>query len=168
MNIVKVEACDQMVERNVCYELDGVFYVRCWHCGKPVRVERHLTAADIRREQPGESQYFCNEACEKAWFLAVYPTVDDALFAGEEERAEKFFKMKIYLSDQTVKNLIKHDCDYGSAEDTEEMELMEKVVSQLSRRGSDKKFDLSPEVFEFVIDRLDWYCGAYWDEQKED
>lgn len=66
-----------------------------------------------------------------------------------------------------VKNIVRHDCDYGSAEDAEELELMEQVVSELSRRGADNKFDLSPEVFDFVITKLDWYCGAYWNEQKE-
>lgn len=92
MEIVKVENMEQMTDGNVCYEMAGRFYSRCWNCGKPVELDHHRTAADIRREQPGESRYFCDEVCEKTWFLTEYPTLDDALLAGEEERAEKFFK----------------------------------------------------------------------------
>lgn len=73
--------------------------------------------------------------------------------------------MKIYLSQNTVDYIRKNDCDIASAFDKEEAAIMEKALEELSRRGEDHKFDLSPEVFEFVLSNLDWYCSAYGDEQ---
>lgn len=69
--------------------------------------------------------------------------------------------MKIYLSETTVEIIKRNDCDLGSAADDLEYDLMEKVLCELSRRGTDHKFDLSEDVFDFVISKLDWYATTY-------
>lgn len=69
--------------------------------------------------------------------------------------------MKIYLSEKTIEMIKRNDCDLGSSVDDMEYELMEKVLCELSRRGEDHKFDLSDDVFDFVISKLDWYANSY-------
>lgn len=75
---------------NIYYELDGEFYQRCWNCGKPVAVDWHLTKSDLNRDDVVE-EAFCDGKCEREWFLGEYRTLDSAMFAGEEEKAEKFY-----------------------------------------------------------------------------
>ena len=64
MEIVKIENFDEMTANNVYYELDGKFYARCWTCGKPVAVDHHRTASDLRREEESEEVYFCDKTCK--------------------------------------------------------------------------------------------------------
>ena len=58
-------------------------------CGKPVEIDYHRTAHDLRNDT--FIQEFCDESCEKDWFLANYPTRASAQTAGEEERSSKFY-----------------------------------------------------------------------------
>lgn len=91
MEVVKVESLDQMTNGNVYYELDGAFYQLCWNCGKPLAVDHHVTRHDLEHNRPnGTEEAFCGEECERKWFMSECPTLDTALLAGEEERAEKF------------------------------------------------------------------------------
>lgn len=94
MEIVKVENFAEMTNGNVYYELDGEFYQRCWNCGKPVAIDWHLTKSDLNRDDVIE-EAFCDEKCEKEWFLSQYRTLDSAMVAGEEERIKKFWKFNI-------------------------------------------------------------------------
>lgn len=89
MEIVKVESAAEMNRWNVYYELDGKFYARCAKCGKPVEIECHRTAHDLKNDT--FIQEFCDESCEKDWFIANYPTRTLAEFAGEDERSAKFY-----------------------------------------------------------------------------
>ena len=75
--------------------------------------------------------------------------------------------MKINLSAETVEYLIKHDCELASAENKEEYEAMERMTEELSGPRDEKgRIELSPEVFARTIAALDWYCSAYWNEQR--
>lgn len=67
MEIIRVENVSEMKSGSVYYELGGRFYAKCWNCGKPVEVDYHRTADDLRRDQDGEIQYFCGESCKDAF-----------------------------------------------------------------------------------------------------
>ena len=89
MEIVRVESAAEMNRWNVYYELDGKFYARCAKCGKPVEIDYHRTAHDLKNDT--FIQEFCDESCEKDWFLANYPTRSSAQTAGEDVRSSKFY-----------------------------------------------------------------------------
>lgn len=95
MEIVRIESLAEVTCSNVYYELNGKFYGTCSACGKPVELDHHLTAIDLKHEDMGERHSFCDEECEKRWFLANYPSVADAYTAGECDRADKFMKMDL-------------------------------------------------------------------------
>ena len=95
MEIVRIESLAEATSGDVYYECDGKFYATCRACGKPVAVDYHRTASDLRRDDIGEEEYFCDEVCEKRWFLANYPSVADAYTAGEYDRADRFMKLDL-------------------------------------------------------------------------
>lgn len=70
MEIIKVANMEQMTANDVYYEYEGEFYSRCWSCGSPVKVDYHRTAVDLRREIPGEEQYFCGESCRERYIAS--------------------------------------------------------------------------------------------------
>jgi hypothetical protein len=81
-------------------------------------------------------------------------------------------KMKLYLSKKTVDVIIAHDCEIASAENDIEAEEMTAVIEELRQadrnRDEQGKLELSRKTFDFVIDALDWYAGAYWGEREND
>jgi hypothetical protein len=74
--------------------------------------------------------------------------------------------MKISLSYDTVEFIKRYDCEIASAANDIEAELMEKVREQLTwgRDEQTGKYNLTRDVFDFVMAALDWYCGAYYAE----
>lgn len=67
MEIVKIENLAEVTTGDVYYELKGKFYAKCWACGELVEIDYHRTAADLRRDQPGEEQFFCGDFCRKKY-----------------------------------------------------------------------------------------------------
>ena len=65
MKIVKVESLEEMTMNNVYFEFENEFYVRCSNCGKPVKVDWHLTKLDLQHDQVGEREYFCDSKCKE-------------------------------------------------------------------------------------------------------
>ena len=72
--------------------------------------------------------------------------------------------MKIYLSGDTIELLKKHDLDIAAAGSDIEAELMEKAREQLSMPKENGKYNLSRDVFDYIMAALDWYVGAYYQE----
>lgn len=95
MEIVKIENLAEVTTGDVYYELRGKFYAKCWACGELVEIDYHRTESDLRRDNIGEESYFCNEECERKWFISNYSSVEDAYAAGEEDRAERFLTADI-------------------------------------------------------------------------
>lgn len=94
MKIVEVETIEQMTDGNVYYELNGKFYALCGACGKPVAVDFHRTASDLRRDTDVE-RCFCSVKCQKNFIKANVPTWKDALFCGYDEEYRKFFPEEV-------------------------------------------------------------------------
>lgn len=119
MEIVKVENATQMTDGNVYYELDGTFYQLCWNCGKVLSVDHHITKYDLEHNRPcGTEEAFCCENCEKSWFMSEYPTLDTALLAGEEERAEKFIINPVKVAVLESVGLTAEDIENCEADDS--------------------------------------------------
>lgn len=95
MEIVKIESLAEVTTGDVYYELRGKFYAKCWACGKLVEIDCLRTASDLRFDDIGEESYFCNEECERKWFISSYSSVEEAYAAGEEDRADRFMTADI-------------------------------------------------------------------------
>lgn len=112
---------------------------------------------------------------EGSWWDVVENKLGDffCTTCGSRDEYEKKFHpeqpVKIFLSRSCVDTICDHDCDLGSAENDTEYELMQRVLDELddSMRRKDGSYELSLEVFDFVIDKLDWYASAYWPLEKE-
>lgn len=119
MEVVKVEKFEEMTSGNVYYELDGAFYQLCWNCGKPIKMDHHVTRHDLEHNRPcGTEESFCATGCEKSWFLAEYPTLIDAMIAGEEERAEKFIIRPVKVAVLESVGLTAEDIEDCESDDT--------------------------------------------------
>lgn len=124
MEIIKVESLDQMTDGNVYYECNGRFYARCWACGKPVEIDHHRTAADLRRDEISEETYFCGEDCERAYLKDTCPTLADACVTGNDRRYRELvirhgIKNYLRLAKEILSdlNLLCDDEDVEYAED---------------------------------------------------
>lgn len=95
MEIVRIESLAEATSGDVYYELNGKFYDTCRACGKPVELDWHLTAIDLKHEDKGERDSFCDEECEKQWFFTDCRTVVDAYILGECDRADRFMKLDL-------------------------------------------------------------------------
>lgn len=90
MEIIKVEKFEQMINSSVYYELGNKYYARCWNCGTPVEIDYHCTAADLRRDEPGEDRCFCDDVCFGRWLTCQYCDEDAAAVCGDGDAYRQF------------------------------------------------------------------------------